>query len=229
MSRTFRDRVALAATLAFACAMGAGCHHKPRPSPVPAAKVACPSNAIPEAGISACDVVTEPYVRYDDPDAVVFNDLPIMLFFFAQKPPDGTAVLQPVKARATAAASGTCRAIGIDGLVSLQRQAKRAGANAVVNIRATWDEEPLGNELEFGCKVVKGRPAIVWEGTLANVPGKPAPEPPLAAAPAPATPAAAPAGDDATVRLKELQDLYYRGLITREEFERKRAAILEGL
>lgn len=216
----------LAIVFGTACILAAGCHHAPRPA-APAGKPrACPSSALPKEGVLACDVITEPYVRYDDPDAVVFNDLPIMLFFFPQKPPDKTTVLQPVKARAAASAvNGTCRAIGIDGLVSLQRQARRKGANAVVNIRATWDEEPLGNELEFGCKVVKGRLALVWEGTLADVPAQ---EAKAALAPAAAAPAP-PAKDDATERLKALQDLYYRGLITREEFEAKRAALLEGL
>jgi hypothetical protein len=173
----------------------------------------------------AAVTVLEPYPRHDDPDAVAFNDLPVRLYFFTQTPPAETKILKPVRVLFRMVAEGkTCRDAGIGGLTKLQRVAMRARVNAVVNIRATWDGAQLGDELRFGCRRVDDTFTLVWEGALATVPEQaPPPEDP----PAEST---APAGEDKTsARLRELQGLYYQGLITREEFLERRQKILDGL
>lgn len=169
--------------------------------------------------------VLEPYPRHDDPDAVAFNDLPVRLYFFTQTPPAETKIMKPVRVIFRAVANGkTCRNAGIGGLTKLQRVAMRARANAVVNIRATWDGAPLGDELRFGCRRVDDTFTLVWEGALATVPEEAPPPDELIAEPPAAT-----EEDKTSARLRELQGLYYQGLITREEFLQRRQKILDGL
>ena len=60
-------------------------------------------------------------------------------------------------------------------------------------------------------------------------PAQSAPAPVQAAAPAPPPANATQASTSPEARLKELSDLYKRGLITKQEFEQKRAAILKSL
>ena len=169
--------------------------------------------------------VLESYPRHDDPDAVAFNDLPVRLYFFTQTPPAETKIMKPVRVIFRTVANGkTCRDAGIGGLTKLQRVAMRARANAVVNIRATWDGAPLGDELRFGCRRVDDTFTLVWEGALATVPEEaPPPDAPSA------EPPAATDEDKTSARLRELQGLYYQGLITREEFLERRQKILDGL
>lgn len=177
----------------------------------------------------AATIVLEEYPRAGDPDAVVFNDLPVRLYFFTQAPPEGTAIAKPVRVLFRMVAGGrSCREAGIGGLRKLQRVAVRARANAVVNVRATWEGEPLGDEARFGCRRAGDEYELVWEGALASVPEPP---PPAAAPPPPAEEAAAPSPppDTAADRLRELQELYYQGLVTREEFLERRQRILDGL
>ena len=179
----------------------------------------------------AAVTVLEPYPRHEDPDAVAFNDLPVRLYFFTQAPPADTKIVKPVSVLFKSVADGkTCRDAGVGGLQKLQRVAMRSRANAVVNIRATWDGAQLGDELRFGCRRVNGTFVLIWEGALAMVPS-PAP------APAPTEPAVSAAADEplpgdeesTSARLRELQGLYYQGLITREEFLERRKEILDGL
>jgi len=179
----------------------------------------------------AAVTVLEPYPRHEDPDAVAFDDLPVRLYFFTQAPPADTKIVKPVSVLFKSVADGkTCRDAGVGGLQKLQRVAMRNRANAVVNIRATWDGAQLGDELRFGCRRVNGTFVLIWEGALATVP-EPAPAPATAE---PATPEIADEpqpGDEesASERLRELQGLYYQGLITREEFLQRRQEILDGL
>jgi hypothetical protein len=173
----------------------------------------------------AVTTVLEPYPRFGDKDAVVFNDLPVRLFFFSQAPPAGTIIAKPVRVIFKTAVEGaTCREAGIGGLLKLQRVAVRQRFNAIVNLRATWEGEQLGDALRFGCRRIGRELQLIWEGALANVP----PEPATQIQAADETPPAADA-DDASGRIKELQRLYYEGLITREEFLERRQKILDGL
>ena len=165
----------------------------------------------------------EAYPRYEDPEAAVFNDLPVRLYFYVQSPPEGIEVLRPIRVRAAAPAGpGGCRDAAMRGLVRVQRLAARHDVDAVVNLRPTWNGEPLGDELRYGCRLVRDRYALIWEGALARLP---------AALPSPAPAAAGDPGgkDDAGARLRELQRLYYQGLITREELERRRRAVLDEI
>jgi hypothetical protein len=177
----------------------------------------------------AAVTVLEPYPRHEDADAVAFNDLPVRLYFFTQTPPADTKIVKPVRVLFRSVGSGrTCREAGIGGLQKLQRVAVRSRVNAVVNIRATWDGAQLGDEVRFGCRRVGDTYSLVWEGALAAVPETaPAAQPaedPTSAPPPPA------ADDESTsARLRELQGLYYQGLITREEFLERRQKILDGL
>jgi hypothetical protein len=174
----------------------------------------------------APETVLAPYPRHDDPDAVSFNDLPVSLYFFSQSPPPLTKVVKPVRVLFRAVGDGnSCRAAGVGGLKKLQRVALRNRANAVVNIRATWEGRQLGDALQFGCRRVGDTYSLVWEGALASLP-----ETPDAPVPIPEEPPAEPPVDDsASARLRELQSLYYQGLITREEFLQRRQTILDGL
>jgi hypothetical protein len=200
----------------------------------------CMASKTSAADAVNCREVVEPYIRYDDPDAVVFNDLPVQLYFFPQTPPDNTAVLKPIQVKSVVSAqSGTCREAGVEGLLRLQRLARHYGANAVVNIRSTWDREQLGDEVYFGCKVTRGRYALVWEGTLAKT-SNPGGEPAVGTASVPQTADAQDSADaenaeaakiDAQVktRLRKLEELYYQGLISREEYQDRRKHILDAL
>ena len=174
--------------------------------------------------------VLDPYPRHDDPDAVAFNDLPVRLYFFTQAPPAQTKIVKPVRVLYRSVADGkTCREAGVAGLQKLQRVAVRSRVNAVVNIRATWEGAQLGDEQRFGCRRVNGTYTLVWEGALANVPEQAVePTPPPTDDPEATAP---PATDEesTSARLRELQGLYYQGLITREEFLERRQAILDGL
>jgi hypothetical protein len=202
-----------------------GCRRRPPVTSAAVAPTVCQGSS---ADAGTCDIVLEPYPRYDDPDALVFNDLPVQLFFFSQAPPAGTEVLRPIRARAAMPISrGDCRDTGIAGLRSLQRVAVRHKATAVVNIRATWDKQPLGDELTFGCRVVGGKYGLIWEGAAALVPAQ-----------AQADTAGDGGGDGTTdqdlgeeagAKLRKLQNLYYQGLITREEFLERRQQILNEL
>src|SRR5512136_1399361 len=70
----------------------------------------------------ASATVLEPYPRYDDADAVAFNDLPVRLYFFTQTPPAETKIVKPVRVLFREVAAGkTCRETGIGGLKKLQR------------------------------------------------------------------------------------------------------------
>ena len=160
------------------------------------------------------------YPRFDDPDAARFDDLPVLLFFHVQQPPAGTELLRPIRARGTSPVSGGgCREAGIAGLVRLQRIAEQQGADAVVNIRATWRGEMIGDDARFECRVHRGRHSLVWEGALARLP-----------APVPLAPAPAPEpGNDAAARLRKLQSLYYQGLISHEEYLQRKDEILGEL
>ncbi len=161
------------------------------------------------------------YPRFDDPDAARFDDLPVLLFFHVQQPPAGTELLRPIRARGTSPVSGgSCREAGIAGLVRLQRIAVQQGVDAVVNIRATWRGEMIGDDRRFECRVHRGRHSLVWEAALARLPAPPPP--------APAPPATEP-GDDPAARLRRLQSLYYQGLITREEYLQRKDEILGEL
>jgi hypothetical protein len=196
----------------------------------PALLSVCCARLVAEREPPAAVTVLEPYPRHEDPDAVAFDDLPVRLYFFTQAPPTDTKIVKPVSVLFKTVTEGkTCRDAGVGGLQKLQRVAMRARTNAVVNIRATWDGVQLGDELRFGCRRVNGTFVLIWEGALAMVP-----EP----APAPAEPAVPEAVDDApqpgdeeptSARLRELQGLYYQGLITREEFLQRRQEILDGL
>lgn len=210
-------------------AMAVGCGGSTKPI-APGDRKVCTAAEVKPAQISSCYVVTEPYVRYDDPDAAVFNDLSIPLYFFPQTPPENTEVLGPVQAKSVLALDrGTCRETGIRGLIGLQRRAKRAKANAVVNIRATWERVQLGDELNFGCHITKGRYALIWQGTLAHIPRD------SASADGVDTDWDAPQSatglddDDVKQRLRTVEELYYQGLISREEYLNKRRKILDGL
>ena len=184
----------------------------------------------------AAVTVLEPYPRFDDADAVAFNDLPVRLYFFTQTPPADTKIVKPVRVLFKQVAAGkTCRKAGIGGLEKLQRVALRARVNAVVNIRATWEGAQLGDEVRFGCRRINDTFVLIWEGALATLPEQPAAEP--EAVPAEGTdkaaaelPAQPPSEEEkASARLRELQSLYYQGLITREEFLERRKEILDGL
>jgi len=171
---------------------------------------------------------TESFPRHDDPDAVVFNDLPVRLYFHSQTPPAQTQIVKPVRVLFRTAAQGkTCREAGIAGLQKLQRVAMRNRVNAVVNIRSTWDGAQTGDTLHFGCRRASGELSLVWEGALANVPEEAEPPAPDPAGTQPAEDAGA--SDSASARIRELQSLYYQGLITREEFLERRQKILDGL
>jgi len=219
------------AFLALALSLSqSGCRFRAAAEPKSAADLEiCAPGESSEASTRACDVVLEPYPRYDEPDATVFNDLPVMLFFFQQTPPTGTEVLRPIRARAVLSTErGNCRDAGIAGLRSLQRQAVRYQANAVVNIRATWDGDPLGDELTFGCRLVEDRYALIWEGALAKVPAEPAT--PVADEDGGTVPDdTADMGEETAAKLRKLQNLYYQGLITREEFLERRQQILNEI
>lgn len=223
-------RRAIGITLATALLALVGCRLRPATDPPGsgAAPVVCPSD---EATAGGCDVVLEPYPRYDDPDAMVFDDLPVKLFFFPQTPPAGTEVLRPIKARAALpVARGDCRETGIAGLKSLQRLAVRHRADAVVNIRATWDGDQLGDELAFGCRKVGDRWALIWEGALARVPAQTEPDEPLDGGVAgEGQGGPADMGEEEAAKLRKLQNLYYQGLITREEFIERRQEILNEI
>lgn len=184
-----------------------------------------------EAAAGGCDVVLEPYPRYDDPDAMVFDDLPVKLFFFPQTPPAGTEVLRPIRAKAALpVARGDCRETGVAGLKSLQRLAVRHRADAVVNIRATWDGDQLGDELSFGCRRVGDRWALIWEGALARVPAQVEPADPVdGGATGGDQDQPGDLGEEEAAKLRKLQNLYYQGLITREEFLQRRQDILNEL
>jgi hypothetical protein len=180
----------------------------------------------------AAVTVLEPYPRHADADAVAFNDLPVSLYFFTQAPPADTKILKPVRVLFRSVADGkTCREAGIGGLQKLQRVAVRNRVNAVVNIRATWEGAQLGDEIRFGCRRINNTYTLVWEGALANVPEQAAePAQPPSEDPATATtPPALTDEESASARLRELQSLYYQGLITREEFLARRQKILDGL
>jgi hypothetical protein len=209
-----------------------GCRFRAPAEPRSAAELTlCSADEIAVDGAQGCDVVLEPYPRYDDQDALAFNDLPVSLFFFPQTPPDGTEVLRPIRARAVMGFDrGSCRDAGIAGLKSLQRLAVRNDADAVVNIRATWDGEPLGDELSFGCRRLGDRYALIWEGALARVPAAPAPDPSASDGGAePDPPEPVDMGEETAAKLRKLQNLYYQGLITREELLERRQEILNAL
>lgn len=166
----------------------------------------------------------EPYPRFDDPDAVVFNDLPVMLYFHSQTPPAGTEIIRPVSTVSSTIATGdrTCRHAGLEGLRKLQRIAVQREANAVVNIRATWDGKQLGDDLVFGCVPEGDRYSLIWEGALARIPEERTDGD--IDSPSPAAPA-----DSPEASLRKLQRLYYQGLITREEFLKRKKKILDEI
>jgi len=214
MKLTRSSKVLLRFTLVIAALMGVCC-----------------ARLLAEREPKAAVTVLEPYPRHDDPDAVAFDDLPVRLYFFTQAPPADTKIVKPVRVLFKSVAEGkTCREAGVGGLQKLQRVALRARTNAVVNIRATWDGVQLGDELRFGCRLVNGTFVLIWEGALAMVP-EPAPAPATAEPETPEVADEPQQGDDASAsaRLRELQGLYYQGLITREEFLQRRQEILDGL
>ncbi len=194
----------------------------------------CEATKIDGGGLSTCYAVLEPYIRYDDPDAVAFNDLAVSLYFFPQTPPKEIAILKPIQVKAVVDADrGSCRDAGIQGLIRLQRLAQRRGANAVVNIRSTWARQQLGDDLHFGCRVTRRRFALIWEGTLARIEepvglgsdaGEHTPE-----SDSTAGQGASEEPEEVRTRLRKLEALYYRGLITRKEFEQQRQKILDSL
>jgi hypothetical protein len=191
----------------------------------------CCARLAAESKRPAAVTVLDPYPRFDDADAVAFNDLPVRLYFFTQTPPADTKIVKPVRVLFRSVATGkTCREAGIGGLKKLQRVALRARVNAVVNIRATWDGAQLGDELRFGCRRINDTFVLIWEGALATLPEQ---EPEQATPPAESaaeTAAPPPVEEETTsARLRELQSLYYQGLITREEFLQRRKEILDGL
>lgn len=166
--------------------------------------------------------------RHDDPDAVVFNDLPVRLYFHSQTPPAQTQIVKPIRVLFRMDGRGrSCREAGIAGLQKLQRVAVRHRANAVVNIRSTWDGALTGDAARFGCRRADGELSLVWEGALANVPAAEEATPPPDEADG--QPPDGSPEDSASARLRELQSLYYQGLITREEFLERRQRILDGL
>lgn len=174
--------------------------------------------------------VLEPYPRHEDADAVAFNDLPVRLYFFTQAPPPETEIVKPVRVLFRSVADGkTCREAGVAGLMKLQRVAVRNRVNAVVNIRATWEGAQLGDEIRFGCRRINGMYVLIWEGALANVPEQAQEPTPQALDEPDASVPAAEEGESTSARLRELQGLYYQGLITREEFLQRRQKILDGL
>ena len=165
-------------------------------------------------------ILNEPYPRHNDPDTVVFNDLPVRLYFHSQLPPANTEILRPIRTRSTIVAAGkTCRDAGIEGLRRLQRIAVKYKADAVINIRATWDGEQLGDDTTFGCRLIGNRYTLIWEGALARIP----------ALPDEGATTHDPAGDDASTALRKLESLYYQGLITKEEFMMRREKILDDI
>ena len=165
-------------------------------------------------------ILNEPYPRHNDPDAVVFNDLPVRLYFHSQPPPPNTEILRPIRTRSTIVASGsTCRDAGIEGLRRLQRIAVKYKADAVVNIRATWDGEQLGDDMTFGCRLIGDRYTLIWEGALARIP----------ISPDEGATTPNPADDDTSTALRKLENLYYQGLITKEEFMERRERILDDI
>jgi len=230
MSRPTTLALAIAAATLL-CAAQSGCRMRaPSERKSPDQLIRCSAAEVASGGPAGCDVVLEPYPRYDDPDAMVFNDLPVSLFFFPQTPPAGTEVLRPIRARAVIGLErGSCRDAGIAGLQSLQRLAVRSKAGAVVNIRATWDGQPLGDEITFGCRKVGDRYALIWEGALANVPPPIAPDPAAGDAGSPEDAQPGDMGEEAAAKLRKLQNLYYQGLITREEFVERRQGILNEI
>jgi len=165
-------------------------------------------------------ILNEPYPRHNDPDAVVFNDLPVRLYFHSQPPPANTEILRPIRTRSTIVATGkTCRDAGIEGLRRLQRIAVKYKADAVVNIRATWEGEQLGDDITFGCRLIGNRYTLIWEGALARIP----------TLPDEGATTHDPADDDASMALRKLESLYYQGLINKEEFMMRREKILDGI
>lgn len=220
----------IAVTLAIALHLG-GCRRYSAATSEAADLTACaPSDhEIQES----CDIVLETYPRYDDADAIIFDDLPIKLFFHSQTPPPGTEVLRPIRAKAALPLGrGACRDTGIAGLRSLQRLAVRHRADAVVNIRATWQGQPMGDEVVFGCRRLGDRYALIWEGALARMPAKTAPDPTdiesLNDSPHDAGPKSDP-DQEVGSKLRKLNNLYYQGLITREELEERRLQLLNAL
>jgi len=165
-------------------------------------------------------ILNEPYPRHNDPDAMVFNDLPVRLYFHSQPPPPNTEILRPIRTRSTIVASQrTCRDAGIEGLRRLQRIAVKYKADAVVNIRATWGGEQLGDDITFGCRLIGNRYTLIWEGALARIPSLPDE----------GATTQNPTGDDASAALRKLESLYYQGLIDKEEFMERREEILDGI
>lgn len=180
--------------------------------------------------MEGCRVVQEPYVRYDDPDAFVFNDLPVSLYFFPQQAPKGVEVKKPVRVKSVLSVrKGTCRDAGIAGLVKLQHLAARSKANAVINIRATWAKERLGDDLSFGCRVLRKRYLLVWEGSMATAPAANQNEGKTQSQERSESGRAKIDKGDIDARLRRLQDLYYKGLISKEEMESMRRKILDEL
>ncbi len=154
------------------------------------------------------------YPRAGEDDTAIFDDHPVQLYFAPQNPPQGTEVLRPIRARGAASSDlGGCRRAGMEGLRRLQLVAARHRANAVVNIRATWNGDTACDDETFTCTLARGRYQVVWEGALARLPEDSSEE----------------EEKDSAARLRELQSLYYRGLITREEFLQRRREILDSL
>ncbi len=157
-------------------------------------------------------ILNESYPHYDDEDAVVFNDLPVRLYFYSQAPPSQTRIKRPIRAKVTIVAKdGSCRKAGIEGLKKLQRIAVRYKENAVINIRASWNGEQLGDETTFGCILESGLYSLIWEGALADIPESKS------------------TSSNTSSSLRKLEELYYQGLITKEEFQKRRADILSEL
>ncbi len=146
---------------------------------------------------------TTPIIHYDSSFMAMKNlDESIALYYAGEEPPELTTFVMHGFERGR---GKNCETAALKALMKLQEMAVKLEANAIINLTATWDGQPMmsGDGLSFRCKpgFGSGASGIDWEGDFVKLHVPPGPvliepfEGPVEVSPDPDPPTA---GDDLT-------------------------------
>lgn len=121
-----------------------------------------------------------------------------------------------------------CRWAMLSALLQLRERAAELGADGVINVTSYYKKATAPSRTEYECHAGNVVAGVALKGTFVKFGNGPAAVTPAATTGAKASSTPASTGD-AAARLKQLDDLKKRGLITQREYEQRRKTIIEGL
>jgi hypothetical protein len=118
-----------------------------------------------------------PVIHYDSSFKAMKNlDESIALYYAGEQPPELTTFIMHGFERGR---GKSCETASLLALKKLQEMAVELGANAIINLTATWDGQPMmsGDGLSFTCHpgFGSGAAGIDWEGDFVKLHVPPGP------------------------------------------------------